>query len=164
MISLKHGGGKRSLKALASALGIWVLSGSSAVAYDDGSGFGTLDYGRYGLYPGFQGFGLSYHLGYGYGGRALGVGADGGYPFYGGPGYPHPAPPLRRFGKILPFPYNGSGFFTYDYPSSVVGIGPLVGNRPVVAGSDRPDMGSGYPCNTDFGPFTGRFPYPDQTP
>ena len=45
--------------------------------------------------------------GYGYGGDALGVGADGGYPFYGGPGYPHPWPRLRRFGGITPFPYYG---------------------------------------------------------
>ena len=51
----------------------------------------------------FQGFGLGYHLGYGYGGAAIGVGPDGGYPFYGGPGYPHPAPCLRRCGGITPY-------------------------------------------------------------
>ena len=68
---------------------------------------GTLGYAKPGLYPGFQGFGLGYHLGYGYGGSALGVGADGGYPFYGGPGYPHPWPTLRRIGGITPFPFYG---------------------------------------------------------
>src|SRR5262245_60135764 len=52
---------------------------------------------------GREGFGLGYHLGYGYGGRALGVGPFGGYAYYGGPGYPQPAPQLRRFGKITPF-------------------------------------------------------------
>jgi hypothetical protein len=125
------------------------------------TGAGTLGYGGPGVYPGFYGFGLCYHPGYGYGGSALGVGADGGYPFYGGPGYPHPAPPLRRFARLLPFLYNGSGPLAYDYPQSVENIGPLVANRPVMPGSDRPDLGSGYPHNGDFGPFTGAFPYPE---
>src|SRR4051794_35470367 len=90
MISLKRGGGRLPLKALALALGIGVFSGSSAMADGDGfagmaqgpkvckgglghhdrggPGFGTLGYGGPGLYPGFQGFGLGYHPGYGYGG------------------------------------------------------------------------------------------------
>ena len=49
---------------------------------------GTLGYGPPGEHPGFFGFGLSFHPGYGYGGNGLGVGAYGGYPCYGGPGYP----------------------------------------------------------------------------
>jgi hypothetical protein len=42
---------------------------------------GTLGWAEYGLYPGLYGFSLRWHLGYGYGLYALGVGADGGYPF-----------------------------------------------------------------------------------
>src|SRR5207248_44563 len=53
-----------------------------------GLGPGALGWGGPGLYPGFYGFGLSFHRGYGYGGSGLGVGAGGGYPYYGGPGYP----------------------------------------------------------------------------
>ena len=124
-----------------------------------GPGYGTLGYGRPGLYPGFQGFGLGYHLGYGYGGDALGVGADGGYPFYGGPGYPHPWPRLRRIGGITPFPYDGGpGSPSPCHPNYFGGVGPLVADRPVVTiGSDRGDLdeASGY------GPFTGTLPYPE---
>jgi hypothetical protein len=158
MISLVRGGGKLPWE-LTLAWWIWVLSGSSAIAYGDG--FEGVSYGGPGLYPGFFGFGLSYHLGYGYGGYGLGVGGYGGYPYYGGPGYPNGEPRLRRFGGISPFPYHGGGHFSYDYPYSVAGMGQLVANRPVVTGSDRPDLGSGYPHSGDFGPFTGAFPYPD---
>ena len=70
-----------------------------------GQSCGTLGYGPPGLHEGFQGFGLGFHPGYGYGGKALGVGAEGGYPFYGGPGYPHPGPCLDRFGHEKPFAY-----------------------------------------------------------
>jgi hypothetical protein len=120
-----------------------------------------LSYGGDRLYPGYYGFGLAYHPGYGYGGSALGTGIFGGYPFYGGPGYPHEPPPLRRCRHLLPFLYNGSGHFVFDFPVSVVGVGPLVANRPVMPGSDRPDLGSGAPYNGNFGPFTGAFPYPE---
>ena len=87
--------GRLPLNALALALGIWVFSGPAAVADGDGfagtgqvpkdgkrglgrhghraTSYGTLGYGGPGLYPGFQGFGLGYHPGYGYGGDALGV-------------------------------------------------------------------------------------------
>ena len=130
MISLASGGGRLRLQAFAVALGFWVFSDSSAMAQDGGcvvtgqgreddkgnkgphvhgrSGYGTLGYGAPGLYPGFHGFGLGYHLGYGYGGDALGVGADGGYPLYGGPGYPHCEPRLRRIGGITPFPITAA--------------------------------------------------------
>jgi hypothetical protein len=54
----------------------------------DGLGYGTLGWADPGLYPGFYGFGMGFHRGYGYGGYGLGVGAGGGDPFYGGPGYP----------------------------------------------------------------------------
>ena len=98
MISLVRGGGRFRWRALAWAAGIWVSSGLSAIA-DDGwpdltnykvpthdlnqhkpSGWceGTLGYGPPGLHPGYYGFGLSFHRGYGYGGNALGVGAEGG--------------------------------------------------------------------------------------
>ena len=113
MISQIWGGGRRLSRAFALVLCSGLLSHSSALAQTDGmavmnpdlndhkvikdhhthkvSAAGTLGYGPPGVYPGFQGFGLGFHRGYGYGGDALGVGAEGGYPFYGGPGYPHPA-------------------------------------------------------------------------
>jgi len=174
MISPVRFGSRLGLKVLALAGGLWVFSGSSAMAdgaeFEDpadhgqgGWGLGSVSYGGYGLYPGYYGFDLKFHPGYGYGGHALGVGAFGGYPNYGGPGYPHQPPPLRRFGRILPFRYNGFGFFTFDYPHPSQDIGPLVVDRPVVGGSDRPDMNSGYPYRGDFGPFTGAFPYPETT-
>src|SRR4051794_24902900 len=125
MISRVPAGGRLPLGEIALALGVWAISGASARAGEDGvvyegrsrwerksglghlgrrkTGCGTLGYGPPGLHPGFQGFGLGYHPGYGYGGDALGVGAEGGYPFYGGPGYPHPSPRLQRFGGINPF-------------------------------------------------------------
>ena len=170
-------------EALALALGTWAFSGSSAMADDggydgmaqgpkvcqggsgllgrDGPGYGTLGYGGPGLYPGFQGFGLGYHPGYGYGGDALGVGADGGYPFYGGPGYPHPWPRLRRIGGITPFPYfGGPGYPSPGNPNYFGGVGPLVADRPVVEiGREPGEAGyaSGYGC------FTGALPYPEST-
>jgi hypothetical protein len=125
----------------------------------DRPGQGTLGYGPPGLHPGFQGFGLGYHRGYGYGGKALGVGADGGYPYFGGPGYPHCAPELRRLGPIAPFPfYGGPGYPTPDHPNSYSGVGPLVANRPVVEIEAQPgevDYRSGY------GAATGAIPYPE---
>jgi hypothetical protein len=153
MTSLVRGGGRLPFKALALALGVWVFSGSTAMA-QGGPGYGTLGYGGPGLYPGFQGFGLGYHLGYGYGGDALGVGAEGGYPFYGGPGYPHPWPCLRRLPGITPFPYfGGPGYPTPDHPNYFGGVGPLVPTQQVITiGSDQ-GYASGY------GPFTGALPY-----
>ena len=122
-----------------------------------GPGVGTLGYGKPGLYPGFQGSGLGYHLGYGYGGNGLGVGAEGGYPFYGGPGYPHPSPTLRRVGGINPFPfYGGPGGPTPACPNYFGAVGPLVAERPVIeveAGPGEADYSSGY------GAFTGVIPY-----
>ena len=170
MISPIQSGRKLGLMLLALAAGLWVFFGSLATAddavFEDQAdhgqvGLGTLGYGGYGLYPGYDGFGLKFHPGYGYGGHALGVGAFGGYPNYGGPGYPHQPPPLQRCGRILPFTYNGIGCFAFDYPQPSQDVGPLAPNRPVIRGSDRADMGSGEPYNGDFGPFTGRFPYPD---
>jgi hypothetical protein len=122
-------------------------------------GAGPLGYGPPGIYPGFQGFGLGYHLGYGYGGRALGT-AEGGYPFYGGPGYPHPWPKLRRIGGINPFPhYGGPGFPTPDHPNYFGGVGgQLVVDQPVISttgGGYGPDVAA------SFGNFTGALPYPD---
>jgi hypothetical protein len=148
MISLVRGGGRLPVMALALALGIWVFSGSSAMA-DGGPG----------LYPGFQGFGLGYHPGYGYGGAALGVGAFGGYPFYGGPGYPFAEPRLRRIGGIVPFPYyGGPGYPSPGNPNYFGGVGPLVADQPIVTiGSDLNDPGDA----SSYGPFTGALPYPD---
>ena len=148
MISLVRGGGRLPVMALALALGIWVFSGPSAMA-DGGPG----------LYPGFQGFGLGYHPGYGYGGDALGVGAFGGYPFYGGPGYPFAEPLLRRIGGIVPFPYyGGPGYPSPGNPNYFGGVGPLVADQPVITiGSDRNDPGDA----SSYGPFTGAIPYPD---
>jgi hypothetical protein len=120
---------------------------------------GTLGYGPPGLHPGFQGFGLGYHLGYGYGGKALGTGAGGGYPFYGGPGYPHPWPRLRRFGKITPFPhFAGPGYPTPEQPQYFGGVGPLALDPPVIKVEAAPGQ-PGYPG--DYGSFTGMVPYPE---
>ena len=108
------------------------------------------------IHEGYQGFGLGYHLGYGYGGDALGPGADGGYPFYGGPGYPHCNPQLRRIGGIVPFAYfGGAGYPTPDHPNFYGGTGELVPDRPVVsiiAENGQPVMG------TNYGSFTGAVP------
>jgi membrane-associated protease RseP (regulator of RpoE activity) len=118
------------------------------------SASGTLGYGAPGLYPGFQGFGLGYHRGYGYGGDALGVGAEGGYPFYGGPGYPHPWPCLRRCGRINPFPYyGGPGFPSADCPHYFGAVGPLVADQPVIT------IGSDFDQSGGYGMFTGVLPY-----
>jgi hypothetical protein len=73
-------------------------------------GYATSGNGDFAVLPGFAGFGLSFHLGYGYGGHGLGVGAEGGYPYYGGPGYPHggyfyPGPMFA--GEGLFGPYTG---------------------------------------------------------
>jgi hypothetical protein len=116
---------------------------------------GTLGYGPPGVFPGFQGFGLGYHLGYGYGGTALGTGAEGGYPFYGGPGYPCLEPRLRRLHYITPFPYfGGPGYPTPDHPNFFGAVGPLQADKPVITiGDDRYDVG--------FGMFTGAIPYPE---
>ena len=173
MIPLMRGDGRFLSKALALALGIWVFSGLSAQSDDGvlvdpgqlghvGSGFGTLGWGPPGYYPGFYGFGLSFHRGYGYGGDALGAGAEGGYPFYGGPGYLHPAPPLQRFGHIIPFAYfSGPG-----YPFNFVLPGELVVTQPVVEQTMGRDLAHeagapAYPYNVGFGPFTGALPYPE---
>ena len=125
-----------------------------------GQGCGTLGYGPPGFYPGFQGFGLGYHLGYGYGGDALGVGADGGYPFYGGPGYPHPEPRLRRLGGIVPFPhYGGPGHPTPDHPNFYGGAGgPLVPDEPVITIESDPNAPL---AGGDYGGFTGIVPDPE---
>ncbi len=112
MISHRVCGGRLPLKALSVAVGLWVLFDSSVVADDSefvvtnqgqvvkkekkvrhtrtNGNFGTLGYGAAGLYPGFQGFGLGYHLGYGYGGDALGVGAEGDTPSTGALAIPTP--------------------------------------------------------------------------
>lgn len=182
MITHIRGGGRLPLKAFALLLGVSVLFGSGAMADDDGSvvtnqvqtapqgntglhllhgptSFGTLGYGPPGLRPGFQGFGLGYHLGYGYGGDALGVGAEGGYPFYGGPGYPRCEPQLRRIGGIVPFPYfGGTGYPSPEHPNFFGESGPLVPDRPVVTivtESGQVVEGTGY------GSFTGSTPNPE---
>ena len=108
---------------------------------------------------GFFGFGLGYHLGYGYGGNALGVGPDGGYPFYGGPGYPHCWPTLRRLHRIVPFPYyGGPGYPSPENPNYFGATGPLVSRPPVVTlGTDRGESSDA----TGYGSFTGTIPYPE---
>ncbi len=172
-----RGSGRRAVKALVLVLATWAVAGLSASADDgpgqvpqggsdciphknpEGPGVGTLGYGPPGLFPGFQGFGLGYHLGYGYGGDALGVGACGGYPYYGGPGYPHPWPRLRRIGGITPFPYyGGPGFPTPAHPNYFGGVGPLVADQPVITIGGEPGEG-GYASG--YGAFTGVLPYPE---
>ena len=185
MITHERGGCRLALNrfvlhGFALVAGLWVLAGPGAMAQDGGpmvanqvrvnpaaspgaslhhgpTSFGTLGYGPPGVYPGFQGFGLGYHLGYGYGGDALGPGAEGGYPFYGGPGYPHCEPRLRRVGGITPFPYfGGPGYPTPEHPNFFGTTGPLVPDQPVVTiVGDRGDPGD---HSTDYGAFTGAVP------
>jgi hypothetical protein len=171
MNSLVRRGGKPAPAAVALVLTIGSFSGTLARAdervvqgvFHQGQlhpGQGTLSYGGYGLYSGLPGFGLAFHPGYGYGGTALGTGALGGYPFYGGPGYPHPDPCLRRFHGITPFPhFAGPGYPTYEFPNFYGGVGPLVVDRPVVTIADQP--APSYGNGTSFGPFTGHRPYPE---
>jgi PDZ domain len=158
MISVMPSCGRLPLKALALAVGIWVCSGSSGMAQGGGDGpFGT-GHGGDGPYPGFLGFGLSYHLGYGYGGYGLGVGNHGGYPYYGGRGYPHGEPILQRFGKISRLAYYGGPGYPLDGHSNYFeGIGPLVVDRPVAKVGENNDLSH----VSDYGPFTGALPYPE---
>ena len=108
--------------------------------------------------PRLPGFGLSFHLGYGYGGRGLGVGGEGGYPFYSGPGYPHEAPPLRRFGRIVPFAYYGGPDYPCRASSALLRAdGPTRGRS--AGGDQRPDRRD-LPVASDYGPFSGRSPIP----
>jgi PDZ domain len=180
MLSLVRGDGRLPLTALALALGISIFSGSLAVAGDHGSvvahegrfkhnnlGYGTLGWAEYGLYPGLYGFSLHWHPGYGYGRYALGVGADGGYPFYGGPGYPHEPPHLRRFGPTEPYAYfGGPGYPISGWSNFYQGVGGLVVDKPVVSIGEPGDFGyvgenGERNPGADFGPFTGALPYPE---
>ncbi len=173
MVSLVPGNGRPPLLALAMGMGICIFFVASGMADVGGAedsrtcsmgheactghhkiasnSAGTLGYGPPGLYPGFQGFGLGYHLGYGYGGDALGPGDDGGYPFYGGPGYPHPWPTLRRFGPITPFLYfGGPGYPSPTCPSYFGSVGPLVTEQPYVTYEPEPGgpvYAGGYGCD-----------------
>jgi hypothetical protein len=125
-----------------------------------GGGHGPYEtgYEADGPHPGFLGFGLSYHLGYGYGGYGVGVGSHGGYPFYGGRGYPHGEPVLNRFGKTSRLPdYGGPGYCCDGHSNCFEGIGPLVVNRDVIKVGEDNDLSH----VSDFGPFTGILPYPE---
>ena len=179
MSSLVRRCGHLSFKAIALTVGVWIIAGSTVSAYDDGlagpgqkakkgglglfgrrpSNCGPLGYGAPGLYPGFPGFGLGFHPGYGYGGDGLGVGPGGGYPFYGGPGYLHPSPTLRRLNGITPFPYfGGPGYPSPEHPQFFGGVGPLVPDEQVIRFASEgayPDTTGGYGC------FSGVLPYPD---
>ncbi len=183
MISRGQGHGRALLSAFATGLRIWAFCAFSGMA--SGGDFsdvktcsmghkgcsgkhrvaipavGTLGYGPAGVFPGFQGFGLGYHPGYGYGGDALGVGAGGGYPFYGGPGYPHPWPTLRRLGGITPFPFfGGPGYPTPGCSNYFGSVGPLYPDPSVV--SHEPDPSApGY--GTDYGVFDGMTGDPETT-
>jgi membrane-associated protease RseP (regulator of RpoE activity) len=126
------------LKAVA-LLGTWALAASTAMADGGPSG-------------GFQGFGLGYRLGYGYGGAGMGVLPNGGFPFYSGPGYPHPWPRLRRIGGITPFPFfGGPGFPTPECPNYFGPEAPRVADPPVIVIEPEPG-------ESDFGCFTGGHP------
>ena len=128
---------------------------------------GTLGWAEYGLYPGLYGFSLRWHLGYGYGLYALGVGADGGYPFYAGPGYPHEPPHLNRCGPESPYAYFGGpddslfGGFNFYQP-----VGGLAVTKPVVGIGEPGDFGfvgenGERNPGADFASFTGAIPYPE---
>jgi hypothetical protein len=133
-----------------------------------GLGYGTLGYGAAGLYPGFYGFGLSFHLGYGYGGFGRGVGAGGGYPCYGGPGYPYcgslyDGPPADLVQDSVG---AGSGSFPGASPSSPSPAGTgAPGTAPL---NDRRGAGAvaGAAYLGDYGPYTGAtlYPFAHRTP
>ena len=118
---------------------------------------GTLGYGPPGVFPGYPGFLLALHPGYGFGGYSLGTMAEGGYPHYAGPGYPHATPPLKRLGRIIPSTFfAGPGgptptcpnFFTPVEAPLVVEAPPVVENLGMVPGQGE-----------DFGCYTGSLPY-----
>jgi membrane-associated protease RseP (regulator of RpoE activity) len=180
MRSMVRGGGRLLPRVFAVALGFLVFVVPTAVADADGYGDhlegrfhpghlgeGTLGWAPYGLYPGSYGFSLRWHEGYGYGRYALGVGADGGYPNYSGPGYPHEPPTLRRFGPARPFAFYGGhdnptcgGFNLFTY------VGGLVIDKPVVTIGEPGDFGyvnknGDVGPGNDFGPYTGAIPYPE---
>jgi hypothetical protein len=167
-----------SIGTIALVLALPAIAGKAVMAQDVGvsPGYfqqhhvmtdGTLSYGGDEIYPGYPGFGLRFHPGYGYGGKALGTGALGGYPFYGGPGYPHPAPELRRCGGITPFLfYGGPDYPRYGYSNYFSEVGPLVVTQPVALQTTGHDQahaaGSAvYPYNVGYGPYTGVLPYPE---
>jgi hypothetical protein len=156
--SLLPSDGRLALKALALAMGIWICSASSGMAQGGGHGPYETGYGSDGPHPGFLGFGLSYHLGYGYGGNGVGVGGRGGYPFYGGRGYPHGEPVLNRCKKISRLSYyGGSGNPHHGCSNYFEVVGPLVVNRDVIKVGEDNDLSH----VSDFGPFTGVLPYPE---
>jgi hypothetical protein len=129
-----------------------------------------LGYGPPGAHPGFLGFGLSFHPGYGYGGNALGVGAYGGYPCYGGPGYP-----LHYGYPKFAYPYyEGIGQLYYDPPVVVTELdnasdfGPYTGassyafTHPSYA-SEAAATGSFVPGNVSLPDTNATNPYPEAT-
>jgi len=155
MISLMPSCGRLPLRVLALAVASWVCSGTAGMAQGCGHGPYETGYEDDSPFSGFLGFGLSYHLGYGYGGYGLGVGSHGGYPFYGGRGYPQCEPILNRFGKISRLPYHGGPGYPRDGHSNYFeSIGPLVVDRPVVTVGEKNDLSN----VSDFGPFTGTLP------
>ncbi len=165
--SIDASGSNLARRAAAFVLATLGLACAPAVAYQEAvadtcSGCrkplkGHVAHGPFSKTVGFQGFGLGYHPGYGYGGKGLGVGQEGGYPFYGGPGYPQPSPPLNRFCGIAPFPFNpGPGGPTGNCVHYFGGVGPLFTDPAVIqipAEPEEPD------ASYSFGGFTGMLPY-----
>ena len=145
-----------------------------------GLGKGTLGWADPGLYPGFYGFGLSFHPGYGYGGYGLGVGGTGGDPFYGGPGYPcggqlydgGPAYTGQPAALIRPdYPYGGpttpaeanTGMAPEDANRGDSLLGPGTPYFGYNSGEGRhmpPPLGDYHGYLGGFGPFTGASSYP----
>jgi hypothetical protein len=177
MFSSMRSGGIHALKRLAMAFGIvafWSAQASAegcdhkAAGESEGKVHQGCAVSEHGVNAGIQGFGLKYHLGYGYGGRALGVGPFGGYPFYGGPGYPHDAPAHKRFCGAPAFPYyGGPGYSYHGHPNFYEDPGQLVVNEPVaqenVSGTSGDGAGSRADSivTGDYGIFTGMVPYPE---
>jgi PDZ domain len=175
MVSMIRSRGRLPLVAIATGLGVWAVSVSSIMAQEPACtcpvhcSKNAKAKKNQATSSGFQGFGLGYHLGYGYGGKelgcghgpyALGVGAEGGYPFYGGPGYPHPAPVLSRKLAIVSFSHlAGPGYPTPDHPNFFGGpAGQLVADQPVVTFASDPSL----PVQEGgYGQFDGSLPYPE---
>ena len=147
------------------ALHAWLRE--QCVAFDYGRkgalGHGTLGYdtsgnGDFGVHQGFHGFGMSFRRGYGYGGHGLGVGANGGDPYYGGPGYPHggydyPGP---MFASDGPF-----GSFTGPSPYPEAYFAPFTAAAATGSASGRPlSIRSVVPGPKIFSPLPPSTPRP----
>ena len=118
--------------------------------------YGTLGYGPPGIFPGFQGFGLGYHLGYGYGGEPW-ARCRGGYPSTEAPAIRTPSQPSGESGASRRSPLVLAPAIpplTIPNTSDVRPAGPRPTGRHGRHGYRRTDR------SHRLGPFTGAVPNP----